>query len=103
MTGISVESKSSRCGPLYFLVSFTITPLRNRTAMIFGTAIKPFRISARFQTRFGSTIEPTRTAPGPPSAIAVPTPMIFAVPIVEDKAVVRAPNWETSPAATVVF
>ena len=31
-----------------------------------------------------------RTAPGPPSAIAVPTPMILPVPIVEASAVARA-------------
>ena len=42
-----------------------------------------------------------RTAPGPPSAIAVPTPMIFPVPIVEASAVVSAPNWLTSPSASV--
>ena len=33
-----------------------------------------------------------RTAPGPPNAIAVPTPMIFPVPIVDARAVVKAPN-----------
>ena len=38
-----------------------------------------------------------KTAPGPPKAIAVPTPMIFPVPIVEDNAVVKAPNCEISP------
>ena len=37
------------------------------------------------------------TDPGPPMAMAVPTPMIFPVPMVEDRAVVRAPNWDTSP------
>ena len=37
------------------------------------------------------------TDPGPPIAMAVPTPMILPVPIVEESAVVRAPNWETSP------
>ena len=42
-----------------------------------------------------------RTAPGPPRAMAVPTPMIFPVPIVEARAVVRAPNWLTSPSALV--
>ena len=41
-----------------------------------------------------------RTAPGPPRAIAVRTPMIFPVPIVEVSAVVRAPNWLTSPSAS---
>ena len=40
------------------------------------------------------------TEPGPPRAIAVPTPMILPVPIVEDSAVVSAPNWETSPCAS---
>ena len=40
-----------------------------------------------------------RTAPGPPRAIAVPTPMIFPVPIVDASAVVSAPNWLTSPSA----
>ena len=32
------------------------------------------------------------TAPGPPRAIAVPTPMMFPVPMVDASAVVRAPN-----------
>ena len=41
-----------------------------------------------------------RTAPGPPSAMAVPTPMMFAVPTVEARAVVSAPNCETSPGAS---
>jgi hypothetical protein len=36
-------------------------------------------------------------APGPPNAMAVPTPTMFPVPIVEANAVVKAPNWETSP------
>ena len=40
------------------------------------------------------------TAPGPPRAIAVPTPMIFPVPMVDASAVVRAPNWLTSPSAS---
>ena len=44
-----------------------------------------------------------RTAPGPPSAIAVPTPMILPVPMVAASAVVRAPNWETSPSASGSF
>ena len=37
------------------------------------------------------------TEPGPPSAMAVPTPTMLPVPMVEDSAVVSAPNWETSP------
>jgi hypothetical protein len=37
------------------------------------------------------------TDPGPPSAIAVPTPTIFPVPRVAAKEVVNAPNWEISP------
>ena len=37
------------------------------------------------------------TAPGPPRAMAVPTPMIFPVPMVEARAVVRAANWLISP------
>ncbi len=38
-----------------------------------------------------------RTAPGPPAASAVATPMIFPVPMVAARAVVSAPNCETSP------
>ena len=41
-----------------------------------------------------------RTEPGPPQAIAVPTPMMLPVPMVEERAVVSAPNWETSPSAS---
>ena len=37
------------------------------------------------------------TAPGPPMKIAVPTPMMLLVPMVEARAVVRAWNWLTSP------
>ena len=37
------------------------------------------------------------TDPGPPRAMAVPTPTILPVPMVEDSAVVKAPNWDTSP------
>ena len=44
-----------------------------------------------------------RTAPGPPSATAVPTPMILPVPMVEARAVVSAPNWLTSPSASGSF
>ena len=43
------------------------------------------------------------TAPGPPMATAVPTPMMFPVPMVEDRAVVRAPNWDTSPSESSSF
>ena len=38
-----------------------------------------------------------RTAPGPPKAIAVATPMMFPVPMVAARAVAKAPNCETSP------
>ena len=41
-----------------------------------------------------------RTEPGPPMAIAVPTPMMLPVPIVEESAVVSAPNCDTSPSAS---
>jgi len=37
------------------------------------------------------------SAPGPPDAMAVPTPIMFPVPIVEDSAVASAPNWAISP------
>ena len=37
------------------------------------------------------------TEPGPPRAMAVPTPTMLPVPIVDDSAVVSAPNWDTSP------
>ena len=43
------------------------------------------------------------TAPGPPRAIAVPTPMIFPVPMVDARAVASAPNWLTSPSAPSSF
>ena len=37
------------------------------------------------------------TAPGPPSATAVPRPMMLPVPSVEASDVVSAPNWLISP------
>ena len=37
-------------------------------------------------------IQHQKTAPGPPRATAVPTPIIFPVPMVDASAVVRAPN-----------
>ena len=37
------------------------------------------------------------TAPGPPNATAVATPMMFPVPIVAARAVASAPNCDTSP------
>ena len=43
------------------------------------------------------------TAPGPPRAMAVATPMMLPVPIVAARAVARAPNWETSPVAFLSF
>ena len=43
------------------------------------------------------------TAPGPPRAMAVATPMILPVPMVAARAVARAPNWETSPVAFLSF
>lgn len=43
------------------------------------------------------------TAPGPPRATAVATPIMFPVPIVAAKAVARAPNCDTSPSACSSF
>ena len=40
------------------------------------------------------------TAPGPPRNMAVPTPMMLPVPMVDARAVVRAWNWLTSPGAS---
>ena len=38
-----------------------------------------------------------KTAPGPPMATAVATPMMLPVPMVAANEVVSAPNWLTSP------
>ena len=43
------------------------------------------------------------TAPGPPSATAVPTPTMLPVPMVDASAVVSAPNWLISPSAPLSF
>ena len=43
------------------------------------------------------------TAPGPPRAMAVATPMMLPVPMVAARAVARAPNWDTSPVASLSF
>ena len=43
------------------------------------------------------------TAPGPPSATAVATPMMFPVPMVAASDVARAANWLTSPLASLSF
>ena len=40
-----------------------------------------------------------KTAPGPPKATAVATPMMLPVPIVAAKAVASDLNWDTSPLA----
>ena len=40
------------------------------------------------------------TAPGPPRAMAVPTPTILPVPMVAARAVVSAPKLDTSPSAS---
>ena len=42
-------------------------------------------------------IQHQNTAPGPPRKMAVPTPMMLPVPMVEARAVVSAWNWLTSP------
>ena len=39
------------------------------------------------------------TAPGPPKAMAVATPMMLPVPMVAARAVAKAPNCDTSPVA----
>ena len=41
------------------------------------------------------------TAPGPPRAMAVATPMMLPVPMVAARAVARAPNCDTSPVASL--
>ena len=46
-------------------------------------------------------IQHQNTAPGPPKAMAVPTPTMFPVPIVAAKAVANAPNCDTSPSASL--
>ncbi len=43
------------------------------------------------------------TAPGPPMATAVATPMMLPVPIVAANAVAKAPNCDTSPVASGSF
>ena len=43
------------------------------------------------------------TAPGPPKAIAVPTPTIFPVPMVAASDVAKAAKAETSPSASLSF
>ena len=44
-----------------------------------------------------------RTAPGPPNAMAVATPIMFPVPIVAARAVASEPNCDTSPVASGSF
>ena len=41
------------------------------------------------------------TAPGPPNATAVATPIMFPVPMVAASEVASAPNWLTSPPASL--
>ena len=45
-------------------------------------------------------IQHQNTAPGPPRKMAVPTPTMLPVPMVDARAVVRAWNWLTSPGAS---
>ena len=46
-------------------------------------------------------IQHQNTAPGPPRAMAVATPIILPVPIVAARAVAKAPNCDTSPEASL--
>ena len=43
------------------------------------------------------------TAPGPPRAMAVATPMMLPVPMVAARAVAKEPNCDTSPLAEASF
>ncbi len=43
------------------------------------------------------------TAPGPPKLTAVATPMMLPVPMVAANEVANAPNWLTSPVASLSF
>ena len=54
----------------------------------------PLHILWQFQGNLPSS---TIIAPGPPSEIAVATPMMLPVPIVAAKDVANAPNWLMSP------
>ena len=44
-----------------------------------------------------------KIAPGPPRAIAVPTPAILPVPTVAAKEVIKAPKCEISPVPSLSF
>ena len=44
-----------------------------------------------------------KSAPGPPTPMAVATPTMLPVPIVAESAVHKAPNAETSPVASTPF
>ena len=46
----------------YFCVSETMTPLKKMSEMRFGMAIRPLAMSAKDQTDFSVTTEPTITA-----------------------------------------
>ena len=67
-------------------------------SLLFTRYFKAIKVSAYFVAiPKMPVIHIQKTAPGPPKAIAVPTPTIFPVPIVEDNAAVKAANCDMSP------
>ena len=81
-----------------------IAPPCMRPSLVFTRYLTAIRDSAYFVAIPNTPVsQHHRTAPGPPSAIAVPTPIMFPVPIVAASAVVSAPKDETSPSASGSF
>ena len=73
------------------------------SAYIAPPSIRPSRVFTRYLTAISDSAylvaipktpvsQHHSTAPGPPSAMAVPTPIILPVPIVDARAVVSAAN-----------
>ena len=62
ITGISVSSFASRSSR-YFFVSFTITGERSSTAIRFGIAISPLKVSAMLHRRSSLTVAPMMGSP----------------------------------------
>ena len=75
-----------------------------RPSSVFTLYLTAIRDSAYFVAIPNTPVSQVhRTAPGPPRAIAVPTPIILPVPMVAARAVVNAPNCDTSPSASGSF
>ncbi len=101
-------AKTAKSMPSHFIFrprsSAYIAPPCIRPSLVLTLYFTAIKASAYFVAIPNTPVsQHHRTAPGPPIAIAVPTPTILPVPIVAARAVVNAPNCDTSPSASGSF